>query len=489
MKSNKKKGWIAIIVAILISVLVLVIRVFASAKGWSNSAVRDLEEAEVTEQPIEEETIVVNPPEEVISEGETIELQQEEVVQDEVIWHFYNLDLQDDDDKLNDYNFGPNPILESISLEKVKEAIKGKKASDTVKVEEIIEMLNAEEIQENQIQRMHDDPKLGAADMAWMDSIAGTRYLGTFYSAAKEQWDVAMNDAADAWIEDEESYNQTLNAFEKWLNSATNRYIEYRDSGLDDQMYMNPYTVSGVPDIIVMETDNHEGWFIVYEFTIKETKKIEVAYRIDCGYQPTNVSKIMKITAQKNPNNQTGGSDPKPSGGTTPSGGSGGGSGGGGGGGGGGGNTPTPPGPTPPGPTPPTPPTPTDPKKDPTQGTQVLPNDDSGPGKATMDPSDPNKSTAEQASGSNNMSQEEYQKAIEDLQSANDTTKQGGDDNTPSYTPPQATEETSGSGSSVTVDNNGDNGTGNGGIDKPTETSGSSVANDKAGGSWDGPSD
>ncbi len=489
------------------------------------------------EQPSLEEEIVASEGEtEVVTEvveSEPVDV-PEEIVQDEVIWHFYNLDLQDDDDKLNDYNFGENPIYENISEDKVRQAIKGKKPKDTIPIEQLIEMFKPEELRDNQLQRMHDDPKLGAADMAWYDSIAGTRYLGTFYSAAKEQWDVAMNDAADHWIENEEDYNRTLDAFEKNLMSMDVR-IEYRESGLTDQMYMDPYTPSGIPDIIVMKTTNHDGWFVVYSKTIKETKKIEVAYRIDCGYQPTNVEKIMKIKPKPNPNNQTGGQDPKPQKkqetvtppptNPTP-------------------NNPVPtsggdpdpdpdpnpdPGPDPdpnpdPGPDPepqpepkpepqpepkpepqpepkpepqpepkPEPqPEPEDPPKDSTQGTQVISNDDPGPGPDTNNPSNPTTSTAEQPTNSNNMTQEEYKEAIQELKEVNETQKEGGDDNTPSYTPPATTKETSG-GQTITVvpteDNNGDTGNGGDNIDVYTNTDTSSVANDEFGGTWDGPPD
>lgn len=536
IKSKSWKGWLALGISILIALLLLVFNVTASSKidnllanfqnkeqteevsedavaneqepdrlvGEANEttdAVTDADTEAVTEaeaneaEASETEGVAEETTEEIVEETEDVASESNDLgVTEEVIWHYYNLDIQDDGIKENDYNFGPNPILDNISLDKVKTAVKGKKASDTIKVEEIVEMLDANQLKAEQIKRMYDDPKLGAADMAWMDSIAGTRYLGVFYSAAKEQWDVAMNDAADAWAKDENSYYQTLNAFENWLDSATEVKIEYRKEGLTDQMYMNPYTPSGVPDIIVMETSNHEGWFIVYKFTIKETKTFEVAYRIDCGYQPTNVAEIMKVKVQKNPNNatptksktkkkqNTTTSNPTPSGGTTtnpnPS---------------GGGSDPGPsggndsdpnpghtdPDPDKPEPEPdkPDPPQPDpDKPKDPSQGTQVQPNDDTGPGEDT---NGGDQSSKEQESNSGNMNQEEYKQAQEENKSANETSREGGDDNKPS-TPTE---------SDTRVDNNGDEGTGNGGIDKPTEVQDSSVANDEAGDAWDGPPD
>ena len=563
IRSRSWKGWLALSISILIALLLLVFNVTASSGNFEgiftklqnglqaekvseDAAVNGQEPDRVvgadedtfeetseevpsdTMEMVEEDTIdeVEEATEEVVEEAEEVASESDDSgAINGVIWHYYNLDIQDDGIKENDYNFGPNPILDNISLDKVKTAVKGKKASDSIKVEEIVEMLDAQQVKAEQIKRMYDDPKLGAADMAWMDSIAGTRYLGVFYSAAKEQWDVAMNDAADTWAKDEQVYFQTLNAFENWLDSATEVKIEYRSKGLTDQMYMNPYTPSGVPDIIVMETSDHEGWFIVYKFTIKETKTFEVAYRIDCGFQPTNVAEIMKVHVSKNPNNQTkkksnnkkkttvtanptptggdnnnptpsgGGSDPNPSGDDSdpkPS----------------GGDdkdpepkpdpdkpdpTPTPPDPTPPDPTPPDPkpdpepdpepdPDKPDPKpdpdkpKDPSEGTQVQPNDDTGPGEDT---NGGDKSSQEQDSNSGNMNQDEYKQAQDENKSANETSREGGDSNKPS-TPTE---------SDTHVDNNGDEGTGNGGIDEPTEVHDSSVSDDKPGDSWDGPPD
>ena len=427
------------------------------------------------------------------------------------IWHFYNLDLQDDEDKLNDYNFGPNPMLEQVSMDKVKEAIEGKKATDTIKVQDIIDMMDMDQVKAELIKRMHNDPKLAAAVMAWMDCQLGTRFMGVFYSESKEKWDVAINLAADTWIADPAKFVEVMTNFEKKLDHANKVELRYVKSGLTDQMYMEPDGMNpGIPDVIVMETDKHDGWFIVFTYIIKETKTIEVGYRVDCGFQPCNVAKVMKITPKKNPNNPTPTPvnktvvpvnpiptlktptfptvnpnpnppkpDPKP-------------------------NPPKPdpkpdppkpdpkpdppkpdPKPDPPKPDPPKPDPPTpdpDPKKDPTKGTPVLPNDDPGPGENTNNPSNPNQSTADQPTNSNHMTQDEYDKAMEENKSANEPGggSEGGTPNTPST--PAPTEDTK-------VDSNADSGTGNGGIDAPTEVQESTVSDDPAGDAWDGPPD
>ena len=190
-------------------------------------------------------------------------------------WHYFNLDLQGDGIEGNEYNFGCMPDC-SVTPEAMDVAFRN---------------------------RLNQDPALGAADMAWFDANLGTRYLGVFYDECDEEWDRAINKAKTDWIASPDDYFETLDAFFEFLNSAVSVGIrEQKD--LEDQMYMNPFTRDHVPDVIVMETDEHEGTFLVYTFVIKETKKIEVAYRIECGFQPTNVAEVMKITPKKRSGNR-----------------------------------------------------------------------------------------------------------------------------------------------------------------------------------------
>lgn len=376
-------------------------------------------------------------------------------------WHYFNLDLQGDGVSGNEYNFGCMPDCE-VTPHAMDIAFRN---------------------------RLNQDPALGAADMAWFDANLGTRYLGVFYDECNEHWDAAINKAKSEWIDDPDAYFETLDAFFMYLDSAVN--VEIREQkNLDDQMYMNPFTVNRIPDVIVMETDEHEGNFLVYTFMIKDTKKVEVAYRLECGFQPCNVAEIMKITPKKRSGggggstpiagggklNTIAGGGPKPGPKPTP--------------------TPKPkptpkptPTPTPPPPTPtPTPPPP-DPtptptpehKKDPTEGTPVLPNDDPGPGPNTNNPSDPNHSTKEPENASTTMTQPQYEQTIQEIKDANNESKSGGEPSTPSTPPP--TPETH-------VDSNADSGSdGNPGIDQPTETTESSVSDEPAGEAWDGPPD
>lgn len=309
---------------------------------------------------------------------------------------FYNLALLKDDIEDNDFNFGWNPYKENAE---------------------------ANYYREDFYVRLNNDPAFCAAAMAWVDYHCHTRFIGKFYDECDGAWDAAINAARDGFIADEDHWIEARRAFHLFLETAEVE-LRYANGGITDQMYMNPYTENGYPDVIVLKTNNHSGHFLVFKFKIKE-ETIDVGYRIECGYQPTDVEKTLKITPQKKPE--------KP-------------------------NKPT------------TPPPTTDKKKDPTKGTQgevTKPNDNPGPGPDTNNGEGAQTSKAEETPNSTQMTNKEYDEHIEEVKVINETQKEGGDSNTPSTSTPAPDKD---QGQKTTnVENNADKGTGNGGIDKPTD--------------------
>ena len=392
-KTHKGLGWLAVAIMALLLTTTL-----ATGLDWSSDGVfasRGNVVAEASDEGVEASSDVAS----------------------DVEWTFYNTLLQNDQDESNDFNFGPNPGN-----------------------------LTATEYDADFRERLRNDPALGAAAMAWADANLGTRYLGEFYESCKGDWAKTINASKEIFRKDPELYTETLNAFFKMLDSAEVKVTD--GNNLDDQMYMNPYTVDGIPDVIVMETPDHTGTFLTYVFTIKGTGKVEVSYRTECGYQPTNVEEIMNITPQKTPSKPSNPSKPdKP---TKP---------------GGKGDKPDKPS---------EPKYDKDPSKAPKKNTE--PNDDKGPGPNTNNPSNPNKSSKDTndstSSGAN----------TDNLKDTNKNQKTGSDSNKPSTPTPSK---------DTNVDNNGDKGTGNGGANKPTPTQEKpkEIANDSAGEAWGGPSD
>lgn len=215
-------------------------------------------------------------------------------------WHFYNTEMLADEDPLNDIFFGPE-VLTRIVESKIQRGelrlsdIAGKT------VDELVALVTPEEVEADFFERVENDPALGAAVIAWFDANLGTRYLGEFYESCKEDWATTMNASKVAWMADEDGYYRTLAAWKAFLSTASSVEVVRIDGGMEDQMYMNPYTTDLIPNIIVMESAEQSGYFLRYIFDIKG-KEIFVDYRIDCGFQPINVAKLMKITPQSNPN-------------------------------------------------------------------------------------------------------------------------------------------------------------------------------------------
>ena len=355
-------------------------------------------------------------------------------------WYgFYNLALLKDDDKSNDYNFGWDPTNEKWEAKDYDAEFRN---------------------------RIKVDPALGAADMAWLDANVGTRYIGVFYDEVSGKWDAAINLAKERFMAEDPTklYYKTLDGFFAFLDTAVKVEVK-KGADIEDQMYMNPYTVSGIPDVIVLKTPDHEGLFLVYTFKIKD-RLVEVAYRIECGFQPCNVEKVMDIHPEPEPTPKP---TPKPTKTPKPT------------------DEPTPtpkptdePTPTPtPKPTPTPTPTP-QPTKDPTVGTSPDPGDDPGPGEPTSGEVGGTQSTAEEPGSSDTMTYDEYREEMDELEG-----ETGGEPSSPTTTtPPGATVD----------DQSGDD------IDTPTPTqepvhiilpSGETepISSDPPAGEWGGPPD
>ncbi len=281
--------------------------------------------------------------------------------------HFYNLDCYYDDDPDNDFNFGPSAFTEGADAKSVDAEFR---------------------------RRLKIDPALAAAITATIDAKIGTRYLGEFYDSCSDDWVKTINASKDCWASDQQAFYKELDALFAFMDKAS---VSIRDcQSVSDQMCMYPYTASGDPDVIVPKTNDHSGHELVYTFKIKDNT-FEVAFRLECGFQPTDVAEIMGIEAQDYTTFVTS---------ATP-----------------GGDTSTPDNPTPS--------YNKDPNKAPKENAE--PNDDSGSGSNTS--SGGNSSTEEKSTNSNNYSSyDEYRK---DMDAMNDAgTGYGGIDKPTEVTEP-----------------------------------------------------
>ncbi|MBR3143665.1 hypothetical protein IKF12_00465 [Candidatus Saccharibacteria bacterium] len=350
-------------------------------------------------------------------------------------------------DKADDDDFGKNP-LDEILAKKVADGELTVKDISGKTEKELYGLVTFEELFDKFVEELDKDPVKGAAVMGYYDVIHGTNFLGSFSTELLEHKDALMekiNQKAREWLADRDEYLKVLTAFVATLQRSDEMEISYAANGLDDQMYMWGTTPDHVPVVVVMESTNHSGYLLTFRDYIKGTTKLVVNYRINCDFQPTNVSKVANVTVNPNPakpstggggSSTGGGGEPITGGGAAPS------TGGGGTTGGGGGNTP-----------------PVTNPKDPTKGTPVGSNTGKGPGPNTNNGVGATWSTEEEPTNSLHENLGEY---WEDVAELKEPQKEAGDPNTPTYTPPPAENPPK-------QDNNGDKGTGNGGADTPSD--------------------
>lgn len=197
-------------------------------------------------------------------------------------YHFYNLDLQQNNDPADDFNFGYDRYAAA-------------QASDN----NITHWLDADFKSS-----LEEDPALAAATMAYADSVLGTRFMGVFYDSADADWSLAINRARDYFIKHPQRWHKRVANFVKFLDEHATASLAAADS-YTDQMYMNPYTTSGKPDVIAMTTSQQTGHYLSYKIVIKGNN-FTLNYRCECGYQPTGVVKTMGITPQSPTPNRPG---------------------------------------------------------------------------------------------------------------------------------------------------------------------------------------
>lgn len=398
-----------------------------------------------------------------------------------VDWTSYNLALQNDGDAKNDLNFGYD----------LKEVWKGKNNPIALEYFEDF-MMRLEGGTTNYgcdtgcEWNLELDPVLGAATFGYHDLIYGSEIIGR-YSEPNQAWLDAMNEAADRYIldlKDPDGQGLYFDALQRYREDIAGATVYLATMNDAKQLFMDPETYDDHPDIIM------KGWsgqylVLVVEYQ-KDGKTYREIYRTDCGYQPfwqgwttqrvtstqppapaptpynppvvTNPPVIPTPTPAPTPTPEPGGSDPTPN--PTPA--------------------PTPsPSPTPrpsPSPTPrpqpspnPSPqptssprpsaqPEPSNPK-DPTRGTDVGTNDNPGPGEDTNNGYGAQYSRKDDETHSSHQTQEEFVESQEEL--ITNPGRDGGEPNTPSYTPPTPTTPVGGT-TTVTVDNDDANTIGSG---------------------------
>ena len=438
LSNNMGPGAAAAALALLLALAVAVTSV-AEGGGFrsSTSNVKADEASSVTEkEALEEDSSEDETSEDIFATSEVEEPQG---------WgaHFYNLDLQDDGDLSNDFDFAPNRLTSSKDPDYYSE--------------DFAEL------------RGNDAANLVGACIAF-DKTINTNYVrGILYNCKdkelkEEVKDLDRANAAIRMLEKDETLFRLVEASVNKLMRKAKKKEFLKMKGIKTQLFQNPATIDGIPDLVFYESEFDEGYCLVYTFQVKSGSKTEVpvAFHIKCGYQwcnakldtkPTKKPVVKKETSEKTTKKKT--TKKKSSKKTSNK-----------------GSKKTTKKKTTTKKTtkkskktnkrPSTPKYNKDPKKAPKTNTE--PNDDKGSGPNTNSGSGGNKSTKEQKENSNNKgSYEEYKKEIQNKNSKNESQGKGGDSNQSSTKPKS---------SNTNVTNNGDKGNGNGGADDKSKTSG-----------------
>ena len=195
-------------------------------------------------------------------------------------FHFYNFDVASSNDPNVIFNFGPSPVKDGMTAEQYSQDLE---------------------------QRSSEDPALLAAVTGYTDARIGTQFMGEFYSSAGRDWAKALNNAKDTWMKDPTAFAKAHSTYWQFIHAAATPQLDNNSRTIQDMMFMNPFTGTDSPDIIVLRTDQNQGPWLVYEINIKGNI-FEVAFRCPCGYQPADIQRTMGITPQEKPSTQISGS-------------------------------------------------------------------------------------------------------------------------------------------------------------------------------------
>ncbi len=354
--------------------------------------------------------------------------ESEKKLKDYVDIIYFNSKLQNDDDKSNDYNFGPSGPTDDV-----------------------------EKTRKEFWFRMKHDPGFAAAQLWREDSKCNTNFLKKFYVACNGDVEDAINTAADKFEKDPSLWEKSVKAYAKWVKNHNAGYEIKTESVWKSQAFMDPHdkTPSGRPRVIAKKTNSGPSHLFVQKRSVNDVI-IEVVTRIECGYQPLDVEPDgWTITRPEG-----GGGNPDPNGPTTPT-------------------QPT---------NPTTPVNPTNPKyhKDPEKAPKknTEPNDDRGPGPDTNNGPGAQHSTKDQPTNSDHMTLPEYKSEINKIKDINNTQQKAGGPNTPTTPKPAPNTQVDNNGDKGTGYGGADKATP---VQTPAKQENGQEITTKPAGQWGGP--
>lgn len=138
--------------------------------------------------------------------------------------------------------------------------------------------------------RMYHDPALCAAIALYLDQL---KLTGDTPILAPEA-NLKVGERADAahlrFLKNEQDWDDALARIKAILLADGVTYEVKELNSYASAMYMRPQALEGdKPRVVVQETHNEGGYFIVFHVVRADGTKVEVRFRLNCGYQPIDI--------------------------------------------------------------------------------------------------------------------------------------------------------------------------------------------------------
>ena len=138
------------------------------------------------------------------------------------------------------------------------------------------------------------------AHVAAVDAARDTRMVGDYYDGNNHDWARTMNALIAKCLSDKVDFMHFSEVYLNMLKYEVRSVRVVHMDDINDQMYITPYTYSGVPELVASET-HQSGDVLIVTFKRKggEENDVSVGFRIDCCYQPVGIIDIMKLPNTK----------------------------------------------------------------------------------------------------------------------------------------------------------------------------------------------
>lgn len=293
-------------VTVLVLAVTLANWVTTNLSGCSSTTVEASETTDETKNPDETENAdeATPPAQEAEASQKGDYTSYQELVNSHPELVFHNFALQSDDNPNNNSNLGENRYREGWGADDYYadwRKVMGDKKEKT------------------------DIPVLVAA-IATVDAARGSRLCGDFHDGNEYGWKVAMNNTIKDCLYGKLDVSHLKEVFFNLLDNEVRSVELVHVDDVNDQMLMDPYTYSGIPELIVCE--KHEsGDILLITLRTKgdEENDVVVGFRVQCCYQPVNVADRLGITPtpvpeipEHTPEPGKGGNTPQPEPGPQP---------------------------------------------------------------------------------------------------------------------------------------------------------------------------